>query len=155
MKDKLIVPNEFLAIAEEELRAGKSVKILADGASMLPFIIGGRDYAEIVPLTEDEAPQLWNAYLFKYNGKYIIHRFIGKDGEIYRMLGDGNLKYEERVRREDIIGVLSKIHRPKGKPVDTTTKKWRRTGKNWNKFLPVRRYLLAIFRRLRRYGIIE
>lgn len=155
MKDKLIVPNEFLAIAEEELREGKSVKILADGTSMLPFIIGGRDYAEIVPLPENEVPQLWNAYLFKYNGKYIIHRFIGKDGEIFRMLGDGNLKYEERVSREDIIGVLSKIHRPKGKPVDTTTKKWRRTGKNWNKFLPVRRYLLAIYRRMRRYGFIE
>ena len=155
MKDKLIVPNEFLAIAEEELLEGRSVKILADGASMNPFIIGGRDYSEVIPFPKYEEPELWNAYLFKWNGKYVIHRFIGKTGDIYRMLGDGNLKYEETVSREDIIGVLSKIHKPDGNYIDTLSTKWKRKGKNWHQLLPLRRYLLAAFRRLRRLGLMQ
>ena len=155
MNEKLIVPNEFLSIAEEELKQGKSVRILADGTSMNPFILGGRDYAEITPLKEKEVLILWNVYLFKYNGKYIIHRYIGKDGEIYRMRGDGNLKFEERIERSDVIGLLNRIYQPSGKYIETNTSKWRRTGKNWNKLLPIRRYLLAAFRRLRRYGIIR
>lgn len=155
MKDTLVLPNEFLSIAEEELREGRSVRILADGASMHPFIIGGRDYAEVMPLPENEELKLWNVYLFKYNGKYMIHRFIGMKGDIYEMFGDGNLKLGEKVKREDIIGILHKIHKPQGKTIDCTTEKWRRNGKNWNQLLPLRRYLLAAFRRLRRYGIIR
>ena len=155
MNEKLILPNEFLSIAEEELREGKSVKILADGASMYPFIKGGKDYAEVVPMPSDMEPKLWQAYLFKYNGKYVIHRFVAKEGDIYRMLGDGNLKIEERVKRRDIIGILNRIHKANGETVDTTTKKWQRKGKIWNRMLPFRRYLLAIIRRMYRYGIIR
>ena len=155
MPHKLILPNEFLSVAEEELEEGRSVRLLADGASMNPFIHGGKDYAEIAPLDADADLELWQVYLFKYNGQYIIHRFIGKDGEIFRMLGDGNLWIEERVMREDVIGVLHKIHRPDGKSVVCTSEKWKRKGKLWNQLLPLRRYLLGVWRRLYRYGIIR
>ena len=155
MSEKLILPNEFLAVAEEELKAGKCVKILADGASMHPFIRGAEDYAEVEPLKNDEDLKLWEAYLFKYDGKYIIHRFIGKQGDLYRFLGDGNLKFEERAKRENVIGRLKKIHKPNGKVVDATSEKWIRRGKTWYKLLPLRRYLLAALRRGYRYGIIR
>ena len=154
MSEKLILPNEFLAVAEEELKNGKSVKILADGTSMFPFIHGGKDFTEIVPLNEKEGLVRWNAYFFNYNGKYIIHRFIEEDGDKLVMMGDGNIAIQERVDRNNVIGTLKYIHSFKGSTIDCTTTKWRRTGKIWHKLKPTRRYLLALIRRMERYGII-
>lgn len=153
MPEKLILPNEFLKIAEEELKEGRSVRILADGKSMYPFIHGGQDIAEIEPLGKEEELVKWRAYFFRWKGNYIIHRFLGEENGEYIMLGDGNLKYEERPRREDIIGVLNRLHRQDGSVIDCAAPRWKRNGKIWNKLLPLRRYLLALARRMSRYGI--
>ena len=155
MNDKIILPNEFLSVAEEELNQGRSVRILADGASMFPFIHGAKDYAELAPLPSGEELKLWEVYLFKYKGRFVIHRYIGKVGDIYRFLGDGNLQIEEIGNRGDVIGRLQKIHKPGGRVVDCTSEKWLRKGKTWNRLLPIRRYLLGALRRFYRYGIIR
>ena len=153
--EKKIMPNEFLSLAEENLRNGKSVRILADGASMNPFIKGGKDISEIIPYPPDKELNLWEAYMFRHNGKYIIHRYIGKKEDKLIMMGDGNIALTEEIGREDVIGLLLKIHRPNGKIIEATGNKWIRKGRFWNKFLPLRRYLLAVYRRLLKYKIIQ
>ena len=155
MQGKIILPNEFLSVAEEELKEGRGVKLLADGCSMFPFIRGGQDFAEIIPLPDDKKLERWMVYLFKYRGRYTIHRLIGKEGDVLIMAGDGNINIEEKILREDIIGVLGRIHKSGGKLVDTQSKYWKIKGKIWHRLFPLRKYLLAIFRRLYRYGIIK
>lgn len=155
MPGNLILPNEYLAIAEEELRQGKSVEIQAHGASMYPFIHGADDVVEVVPLPPGEPLKVWRAYMFMHKGQYIIHRLIGIDGETYRMLGDGNLRIEERVKRDSIIGLLKNIRCSDGKIIDATTSRWMMAGKMWHRMLPLRRYLLAVCRRLSRYGLMR
>ena len=147
-QDKIILPNEFLVLAEEELKSGKSVTILADGASMDPFIKGGKDHSIVVPWPENSEMELWKAYMFRHNGKYIIHRYIGNKGDKLIMMGDGNLELTEEVSRGDIIGLLKNIKRHDGKIIDATNKRWMRKGRIWNRLLPFRRYLLAFYRRL-------
>lgn len=155
MPEPLILPNGFLAIAEENLRAGQSVRLRADGSSMYPFIRGADDSVEILPLKPYEEPQRWYAYLCRWNDKYIIHRLIGKQDDEYIFSGDGNTGSRERVGRHEIIGILSHIHRDNGKDIGCLSPGWARKGKVWHTFMPVRRYLLGIHRRLVRYGIIR
>ena len=155
MNGRIILPNEFLSLAEENLKDGKSVKILADGPSMFPFIHGARDLVEIIPVRPDENPMLWEVYFFIHNGKYKIHRFVGREDDFFIMRGDGNLKISEKVKQKDIIGKLYRIHKPDGTVIDCTSKKWLRKGCTWNKLLPLRRYMLAAVRRLYRFGIIR
>lgn len=155
MQSKIILPNEFLQIAEEDLKNGKNVKILADGASMYPFIHGGMDIAEVEPISPETSLCLWHVYMFKHHGNYKIHRLIGKERDKLIMAGDGNNKLCELVNREDVIGRLKIIHRLKGKTVDCSESGWLNKAKAWHKLRPFRKYLLAIVRRLYRFGIIR
>ena len=155
MSEKIILPNSFLSIAEEELNQGRSVRILADGKSMFPFIHGGKDVSEIEPLQPGEPLKLWHGYMFLHNGRYVIHRYVGeKEGQII-MSGDGNLRIVETVSRKDVIGHLKSVHTKNGKVIDCTSPSWTRRGRTWHKMRPVRRYLLAAVRRLYKYGIIN
>lgn len=155
MPEKLILPNKFLAIAEDELRAGHSVKLKADGMSMYPFIRGARDTVKISPLKLSEKPRLWHAYLCRWKDKYIIHRLVGEENGEFIFSGDGNFGQTEIVTSENIIGILSRIYRNNGKEIFCDSLSWSRKGKIWHKLLPVRRYLLGVHRRLVKYGIIK
>jgi len=46
-----------------------------------------------------------DCFIFKYNGKMIIHRLAGKIGEYYYFIGDNSSSFE-KVSREQIFGVL-------------------------------------------------
>ena len=47
------------------------------------------------------------------------------------MLGDGNLARIERVKREDIIGILRTIYRPDGTVQDCRDTRWLKKAKWW------------------------
>ena len=150
MRDKIILPNSFLEIAEEELRAGRSIRLLADGTSMYPFIRGGKDEVEIVPVKKDTEPEMFSCYLCKWQDRYIIHRLIGKEGKDYIFQGDGNPASRiEKVNRENIIGLLIRIYSPGGDISDCRNPKWVRKGKIWFQLRKVRRIINAILRRSR------
>ena len=48
---KITVSNDFFAEAAEALRQGQTVKLLIGGQSMYPFIRGGIDLVEVVPVS--------------------------------------------------------------------------------------------------------
>lgn len=146
---KLIVPNSFLSMAEEELRAGRSVRLYIDGTSMYPFIRGGVDEVEVVPCPPEGDLPAWCCPFYCWEGRYMIHRYIGTEGGNCVMLGDGNLARREKVRREDIIGLLSRIYRPDGSVQDCSDPKWLRKAKLWYRLRPFRRILIPAFRLLR------
>ena len=101
---KITVSNDFFAGVAEALKQGQTVKLLIDGQSMYPFIRGGVDQVEVVSYpSEDELPA-WCCLFYQWEGRYMIHRYIGREGNEYLMLGDGNVFRIERVKREDIIG---------------------------------------------------
>ena len=58
---------------------------------MYPFIQGGKDEVEIVPLDSHPSFPLWSCVFYQWNGHYMIHRYIGRNGNKYRMMGDGDL----------------------------------------------------------------
>ena len=145
---KLVVPNSFLSEAAEALRAGQTVKLHIDGQSMYPFIHGGKDLVEVVPCPPEGELPLYCCPFYQWEGRYMIHRYIGREGDECLMLGDGNLVRIERVKRGDIIGLLRTIYRPDGTEQVCTEARWLRRAYWWVRLRPLRRFLLPLCRLL-------
>ena len=145
---KITVSNDFFAGVAEALKQGQTVKLLIDGQSMYPFIRGGVDQVEVVSYpSEDELPA-WCCPFYQWEGRYMIHRYIGREGNEYLMLGDGNVFRIERVKREDIIGILRTISRPDGTVQDCQDTRWLKKAEWWYRLRFLRRWLLPAFKML-------
>ncbi|MBO7249102.1 MAG: S24/S26 family peptidase [Bacteroidales bacterium] len=151
MGEKLTIPNSlFFAEVESHLSEGRSVVIPVKGYSMLPFIRDGRDSVELVRC---EGLKVGDIALAKLgNGHFVLHRVWEIDGEKVVLMGDGNIAGKEICRCTDIIGIASKIFRGK-RVIDCTSAPYLRNVKIWRKLLPIRRYILAIYRRLIKLGL--
>lgn len=136
-----LIPEMFRLLDE-----GRSVNLQPRGWSMRPFIENGRDRVELV---KPDALHVGDVVLARAdNGHYVLHRIVGIDGEHITLLGDGNLT-TEHCRRKD-VGGLARAFYINGSPTPclTTSLRWRLYSRVWMALRPVRRWLLAIYRRL-------
>lgn len=143
---KIVLTNSFLAEAAEALQQGQTVKLLIGGESMYPFIKGGIDLVEIVPYVSKDELSIWSCPFYQWEGRYMIHRYIGKEGNDYLMLGDGNVARIERVKKEDIIGMVRTIYHPDGTLQDCRDVRWLKKAEWWYRLRIFRRWLLPIFK---------
>lgn len=98
-----------MPLIREVLDAGKSVRILPRGTSMLPMLRQGKDSVVLSPLP----PQLKKYDLPLYqreNGKYVLHRIIGA-GDTYVCMGDNQFIKESGVKHEQMIAVVTAFTR--------------------------------------------
>lgn len=143
---KLTVANEeLLPEVVKLLSEGNSVTIKAKGNSMLPFIVGDRDS---VVLQKKDTYAIGDIVLAEIAPKlFVLHRIIKIEADKIILMGDGNLSGTEECRKENIHGrATSVIHN--GKQVDCNSRSQQRKVRIWAKLLPVRHYLLAIYRRI-------
>lgn len=147
---KVIVPNETLLHEVERLLSeGHTVTLRTRGRSMYPFIVGIRDS---VILKYNSCPKVGNIALARLpDHRYVLHRIIRKETDshgntLITLMGDGNVKGTERCLLNDICGTAVAVIRngTKYNPDSTT---WTILASLWKKLLPVRRYLLAVYRR--------
>lgn len=137
----LTVPNDILFGEVSRLVAeGKAVSFMTKGSSMLPFIRGDRDSVRIIKRDTYNVNDIVLTRL--RSGQYILHRIIDIADEHVTLQGDGNIRGTESCLKEDIIGVVIAIITPDGKEHAPSS------GVFWRKIKPLRRYLLAIYRRL-------
>ena len=143
MTDKDII-SEAIRLVEE----GVSVTLPVDGRSMLPFIIGGK---ESVILQQPRQPQIGDVVLaLVEDGRYVVHRIIRIDGDLVTLMGDGNLVGTERCTIASIKALATHVVDAKGKMHQIDTPWRRRAAQLWWHLRPVRRYLLAIYRRVKK-----
>lgn len=141
----ILIP-EFFRLLEE----GHEVRFTPSGVSMRPFIEGGKDSVILAPLRRklQRGDILLAKTTMGDNTKtYVLHRLIRidsplstLDSPLYILQGDGNLRGEERVSPEDVIGIVVRIERPNGR------RKCLSRGLLWQGLFPVRRYLLKLYR---------
>ena len=136
---KKVVPNIFLQEAAEILKSGQPVRLHIDGQSMYPFIRGGKDEVEVVPYDGVSALPLWCAAFYCWEGKYMIHRYIGTK--------EGNLVRIEAVEPTAVYGILSTIYHPDGSAQDCNEKAWLSRGKWWYRLRGIRRFLIPLLKR--------
>ena len=140
MREEAISPDaQNLAQVTHLLDEGKVVVLKQIyGNSMLPFIRGGVDS---VRLRKPEGVKVGDIVLAVFGGRPIVHRVIAINGTKVTLMGDGNLKGTEKGNLSEVLGVVDQIISPSGrcrKPGN---------GRLWRRLLPVRKYLLKVYRK--------
>ena len=134
MNARTIANRELFAIVRDTLLEGKTVRISVNGQSMLPFFRSGSTIT-LRPVCDDDIRK-YNVVMADAGDSFVVHRIIEVGEEYITLLGDGNYIGTERVERNKIYGVVdcSALHIF--------------FAKIWLWLRPVRRFPLAIFRRI-------
>ena len=143
---KTLSNDIFFAQVESEIAAGRSVRFKVKGHSMYPLLRNGKDEVTLSPL--EKVPSVNDIVLFRYRGKHILHRIISIEGDTYTIQGDGIYISCEKCTREDIIGVVTKIHKKNGLEINTSWGLFRFNSWCWYKLFFMRRFILAVLRKI-------
>ncbi len=153
---KLVVENgEFFGKVVGLLAEGHSVTIPVKGISMLPFIRGDKD-SVVLEGVESCTPKgksrvsvsVGDIVLFRYNGRYIMHRILRIENGRAVIQGDGVARNMEICSLDDIYGRVTQILKPGKSPIDPYSDSMKRKVAFWMRLRPMRRYILFIYRRL-------
>ena len=119
---------------------------------MLPFIVGGRDSVILEKPKDLRCGDVVLAWVEteKRDGKhYVVHRILSMDSDVVTLMGDGNLVLREFCKREEVFAKVSLVVKPGGKKLSLDSF-WNRTmAKTWYFLLPLRRYLLWIYNKVK------
>lgn len=130
-----IVSNRVLFSAvRDTLLEGKTVRVTVNGESMLPFFRSGSTIT-LRPVCEADIRK-YNVVMADAGHAFVVHRIVEVMEDCITLFGDGNIRGVERVSRDKIYGVVdcSPLHIF--------------LAKIWLWMRPVRRFPLAIFRRV-------
>ena len=129
----------------EMLKTHPRVVIPVKGYSMLPFIIPQKENVELARI---EAPlQVGDIILAWTKDHYVIHRIIRMEGNDLTLMGDGNVRGTESCTMSDVVAKAEYFVDQKGKKHYFYTPFRQRASRLWNTLMPVRRWILAIYRR--------
>ena len=126
--------RELFAVARDTLLEGSPVRISVRGQSMLPFFRSGSTIT-LRPIKEGDLAK-YNVVMADAGHVFVVHRIVNVSDSHVTLLGDGNLVGTECVERKKVYGIVdcSPLHLF--------------FAKIWLWLRPVRRYPLAIFRRI-------
>lgn len=131
---RTIANRELFAIVRDTLLEGKTVRVAVNGQSMLPFFRSGSTIP-LRPVREGDIRK-YNVVMADAGHAFVVHRIIEVGDETITLLGDGNIYGTESVTRDKIYGI-----------VDCSAPHLF-LAKIWLWLRPVRRFPLAIFRRI-------
>ncbi len=154
--DKLVIDNDiFFAQAISLLKKGRSVTIPVHGYSMMPFIRNLRDSVTLEGAesgTPEGLPRkkvkTGDIVLFRFRDRYLMHRILQIRNGIAEIQGDGVVCSKEHCSLDEIYGIVTCILKDGKKKIDPYSYISGLKLALWNLFSPLRRYLLAIMRRL-------
>lgn len=144
---KMVVHNdEFFAQVLARLDEGLTTTIPVKGYSMLPFIRGGKDLVILEKASGDIVKD--DIVLFRYGGRYVLHRVLSTEDGRYDIQGDGVWLGHEYPVREQILAKATCILRAGKRPVDPYSPGQLRLVHAWQRLGWLRRYILFIYRHL-------
>lgn len=124
---------------------GLAVTMLVKGHSMLPFILGG---LESVVLTKPGTVKPGDVVLARLaEGRYVLHRVMEVSPGRIELMGDGNLYGREVCRPQDVLARADEVVGEDGRHRRLDSPKMQRRARLWRRLLPVRRWILAVYRR--------
>ncbi|MBR5690122.1 MAG: S24/S26 family peptidase [Prevotella sp.] len=137
---------EFLPEIVKLMDEGHTVTLRLRGFSMRPFLEDNRDKALMTKATN---PKVGDPVLAEIEPKhFVLHRIVQIDGDKVTLRGDGNLG-NEYCTLGDVKGAVIGFYRKGRTTLDRTDGwKWRTYSFFWTRLYPIRRYLLAFYRRI-------
>lgn len=138
-----ISAKEALEEAVRMVGEGIYVTIPVEGRSMLPFIVGGRDSAVLMPPKDISRGDVVLAWVGTY---YVIHRVLRMEGNELTLMGDGNINLYEHCRMSDVRARVDYVIDQHGKSRNLRSL-WRRVGAwLWVSLRRFRPVLLRVYR---------
>ena len=139
--NEVFIP-EIIKLLDE----GYTVTLRLKGFSMRPFLEDNRDKAL---LTRPGRPAVGDPVLAEIAPKhFVLHRIVKIEGENVTLRGDGNLN-NEYCTIKDIKASVIGFYRKERTTLDPISgMKWKIYSWIWTQLYPVRRYLLAFYRRI-------
>lgn len=146
---QIVIPNDiFFENLLDELENSGHVLLNVKGCSMFPLFRNEKDSALLRPFVAADGLKSGDVALFRFHGKFILHRCIGKRASAYIFRGDGNCKGTEWANPEDVFAVVEKRIAPSGKEWSCSSFSWKLCSRLWPRTYIVRRLLLAFLRRV-------
>ena len=141
---KKLQNSVFLPQLIQLVDEGHSVSITARGYSMMPFIEHNRD---LLVFSRAGNVKVGDVVLAEIRpGVFVCHRIDAMSGDTLTLRGDGNIRGTEHCTLRDVRARLSAVVR-RGRRYDLdTSRAWHVYSAIWPRLLPVRRYLLALYR---------
>lgn len=149
MMEKRLIDNDVMLPEIARLIAsGHTVTLRVKGQSMNPFLRHGRDQ---VTLASPEVVGLQSGVVVlareQGSGRIVLHRIIHREGDRLTLQGDGNVLGTELTTVDQVMGqVVEVIRGTTHYPVSGRI--WRWYSRCWLRLRPLRRWLLAAYRRL-------
>lgn len=148
MNRRTLSADELMPEYTELLAAGAKLPLVVSGASMLPFLYPGRD--TVILDKADTAAKRGDVLLYcRTNGRYILHRVRGVDGEGLWFAGDAQDELEGPISPEQVKAKVTEVLR-KGKTVKKGSILWWFYEKPWSLTFGHRKKLLALASRIRK-----
>lgn len=131
---RIISNRALFSVVRDTLLEGNTVRVAVKGESMLPFFRSGSTIT-LRPVREEDIRK-YNVVMADAGHAFVVHRIVDVKDDCITLFGDGNIRGVERVARDKIYGVVdcSPLHIF--------------FAKIWLWMRSVRRYPLAIFRRI-------
>ena len=147
--DKSISLEQVMPVMLEQLARGSSVRLYPKGTSMLPMIRQGVDSVELSPLTGKL--KKYDLPLYRRdNGQYVLHRIV-QAGDTYTCIGDNQLAYEQGVREDQLLAVVTGFYRKdKYRPVKSLS--YRCYCRLWHWTRKLRYYWTVLKIRIKKIG---
>lgn len=114
---------------------------------MNPFIMHLRDIIILGPWKDEDIRKGAVVLVKDTKGHYIIHRIINREESHITLMGDGNVGLTEDAEVKDVLGLMISVKR-KGRTYGTDGLIWRLYSWFWMLITPVKRYPLALWRKL-------
>lgn len=144
----MIVPaSELMPVIRASLEGGQRVRMTVNGSSMLPFI-RDNDTVELEPLRS--LPAKYDVVLAQSPDKrYVLHRVIRIEGEVFFLRGDANLHVEGPFTVSDALGRVTTFYH-RGRAHELNSGVWRLAGRVWTCCHPLGsrllRFVLPVWR---------
>ncbi len=139
--------NELSPVISETIESGGEIVLRVTGNSMLPL---WRDRANDVLLKKADIHALKKGDIPLYkreNGQYVLHRIHKVNEDSFDMLGDAQYRIERGLKKDAVIALCKGYYTEKGKYIDCGSKRHKIYSAIWRFLLPIRRYIMAIYKR--------
>lgn len=144
------VPNDILIYKIKEiLDRGATATFRVKGYSMRIFLEHERDLVTLKSPNKEDL-KVGDVVLAEDKPRhFVLHRIISRTNNNLILKGDGNIRGIETCTTDDVIGVATHFYRKgRKKPDSVDDWKWKTYSKIWLLLSPIRRYILAIHRRI-------
>ena len=145
-----ISSEELFSAIDKLLAEGRQAAFTVTGMSMWPFLCHGRDQVIVEACQPDTLRRGDIVLLQTHLGNYLLHRITRKTGDGVVTTGDGNCFRDGEFSFSRIRAKVVSLVR-NGKVIECSGWKWKVISQIWMALFPVRKWMFAVWFRIRKY----